>query len=126
MVVCLNDWPCAGLVHAPWVAHKVNTPCAGGKVAHKVKQLCAVGRVAHKVTHKDAQGAHKVAHKVRELVGAQGRMNLVQGPGCAQGYFYLVPGRAAHKVAQGLQNECLGRKALANHHIGKHNLFFTA
>ena len=81
MVVCLNGCPCAGLVHARWVAHKVTSPCAGDRVAHKIKHLCAVGRVAHKVTHKDAQGAHKV----RELVCAQGRMNLVQGPGCAQG-----------------------------------------
>ena len=89
MVVCQIAWACAGLVPAHWVAHKVNTPCAGGRVAHKVNTPCAGGRVAHKVTHKvthkDAQGVHKATHKVQELVCAQGRAHLVQTPWCAQG-----------------------------------------
>ena len=85
VVYNINVWACAGLVPAHWVAHKVNSPCAGGRVAHKVEQACAGAKVAHKVMHKDAQGAHKVAHKVRELVCAQGQAHLVQTPGCAQG-----------------------------------------
>ena len=85
MVVCPNMWACAGLVPARWVRHKVNSTLCQGTVAHNVKQPCAGGRVAHKVTHKDAQGAHKVAHKVRELACAQGQADLVQTPGCAQG-----------------------------------------
>ena len=77
------------LVPHPWVWHKVEQPCAGGRVAHKVKQPCARGRVAHK----DAQGTHKGAHKVHlNLVEEVVTHKVTRG----------ARDRKAHKVAQGL------------------------
>ena len=52
MVVCLDDWACADLVPAHWVAHKVNTACAG--------EVSRIGFTTPWHTH--AQGMQRVTH----------------------------------------------------------------